>query len=194
MESRVKNMKHPGQLVCRQRGVGILEVLIALIVVSFGVLGLASLQLTGMKHSSSGYNRSMAVMFVENLATRMRTNEAGVDANAYAGFDSDTLNCGTQPAPYCQAAPGGTAAQACSAAEMAAFDLFSIACGNWSSSGAAEDGATNSLNTGRLQVACDDTPCTPTSNYTLTVTWNEGRTTDNSEDTDLKTVQVRFRP
>ena len=56
----------------RQSGVGIIEVLIALVVVSLGVLGMASLQLTGMKHSSSGYNRSMAVLFAENMASRMR--------------------------------------------------------------------------------------------------------------------------
>jgi len=32
----------------RQQGVGIVEVLVALVVVSLGVLGMASLQLTGM--------------------------------------------------------------------------------------------------------------------------------------------------
>ena len=45
-----------------QRGVGIIEVLVALVVVSLGVLGMANLQLTGIKHSNSGYNRAKALM------------------------------------------------------------------------------------------------------------------------------------
>jgi len=60
-------------------GVGILEILVALVVVSIGVLGVAGLQLTGMKHSAGGYNRFKATLFAENLAARMRTNTLAVD-------------------------------------------------------------------------------------------------------------------
>ena len=77
---------------------------------------------------------------------------------------------------------------------MAAFDLFSIACGSIGSDGEVRDGVTNLLNGGRLQVECDDVPCEPNSNYKLTITWNEGSTTTGQESEDLKTVQVRFNP
>lgn len=174
-------------------GIGIIEVLVALVVVSMGVLGMASLQLTGMKHSSSGYNRSMAVLYAENLATRMRSNQQGVSDFAYDGFDSDNQNCAAKPDPFCQAQIG-QASEACDINEMANFDLMSIACGSWGSDGEARDGVIDSLSAGRLQVGCDDSPCLENSNYTLTITWNEGRTTDNTEDTDLKRVQVRFNP
>jgi len=177
-----------------QQGVGIIEVLIALVVVSLGVLGMASLQLTGMKHSSSGYNRSMAVLFAENLATRMRSNPDSVIQGHYAGYDSNTgADCTVAPATMCQASYLNPAAE-CNAQEMAQFDLFSIACGSLGTSGAPEDGITDLLNGGRLQVACNDSPCENNSNYTLTITWNEGRTTTNDEAQDLKTVQLRFNP
>lgn len=178
----------------RIRGVGIIEVLIALVVVSLGVLGMASLQLTGMKHSSSGYNRSMAVLFAENLATRMRSNPDSVEASHYAGYDSNQdANCAAPPANFCQASYLNPAVE-CTAEEMAAFDLYSIACGSIGSGGDAEDGIQDILNSGRLEVVCDDDPCEDNSNYTVTITWNEGRTTTKDEAQDLKTVQLRFNP
>ena len=81
-----------------QRGLGIIEVLVALVVVSFGVLGMASLQLTGMKHSSSGFNRSKALLFAENMATRMRINDAGVAATELQRlrFQHDRVHRATQ--------------------------------------------------------------------------------------------------
>ncbi len=198
MSKNILNPPHTTPLsgVCRreaQQGVGIIEVLIALVVVSLGVLGMASLQLTGIKHSSSGYNRSMAVLFVENLASRMRSNPDSVAEGHYAGYDSAGLNCNVRPAPFCQASIG-VAAQTCEPDEMAAFDLYSIACGSIGSDGEAQDGVNNLLNAGRLQVECDDAPCASNSNYRLTITWNEGSTTTDQDIEDLKTVQVRFNP
>lgn len=192
--TKVAVVKQNSRMLCRkQQGIGIIEVLIALVVVSLGVLGMASLQLTGIKHSSSGFNRSMAVLFTENLASRIRSNPDSVQATHYAGYDSAGVNCNTRPAPFCQASIG-VAAETCEPAEMAAFDLYSIACGSIGSDGEARDGVTNLLNAGRLQVQCADVPCESNSNYTLTITWNEGSTTTGQETEDIKTVQVRFNP
>jgi len=177
----------------RQSGVGIIEVLIALVVVSLGVLGMASLQLTGMKHSSSGYNRSMAVLFAENMASRMRSNPAGISDANYAALDSATLNCATKPAPFCQATVN-SAAQTCNAAEMATFDFYSIACGTITADGTPKDGIADLLNGGRLAVECDGAPCVENSGYTITINWSEGRTTTKDEEVDTKRVQVRFNP
>jgi len=176
-----------------QSGVGIIEVLIALVVVSLGVLGMASLQLTGMKHSSSGYNRSMAVLFAENMASRMRSNADGVVDTNYAGLDSSDLNCSAMPAPFCQATVNNEA-QTCNPAEMATFDFYSIACGTITADGAPKDGIADLLNGGRLQIDCDDASCEANSGYTITINWNEGRTTTKDEQVDTKRVQVRFNP
>lgn len=175
-------------------GVGILEVLVALVVVSIGVLGVAGLQLTGMKHSAGGYNRFQATLLAENLAARMRTNSEGVENGHYNAFDSATnINCQSKPSPYCQASGGGNA-EGCNASEMAAFDFFSIACGNWSSDGSAKNGVLDELANGRLQVSCD-APCDATSNYTVLITWDENTRVDGNEgSTSQKRVQVRFNP
>jgi len=77
---------------------------------------------------------------------------------------------------------------------MAAFDIFSISCGTVASDGEFKDGLIDSLNNGRLIVGCDDVPCLSDSNYTITISWNEGRTTATDESEDGKSMQMRLKP
>jgi len=56
----------------RQQGIGIIEVLVALLVVSVGVLGVAGLQLAGLQNSAGSLNRAKALLLAENMSTRMR--------------------------------------------------------------------------------------------------------------------------
>lgn len=192
--SRVGNLA--GTQAGAQAGLGIIEVLIALVVVSFGVLGMAGLQLTGMKHSSSGFNRSKALMHAENMATRLRINPPAVANGLYANVDSDTQAagfCDARPTPYCQATDGGAAAS-CSAAELATFDIWSVSCGEWAGSAAA-GGVLDSLPSGRLQVQCGGSTCAVDAAYTITVEWNEGSVTSDDPDViDTRRVQMRLRP
>lgn len=176
-----------------QNGVGVVEVLVALVVVSLGVLGMASLQLTGMQQSTGAYNRAKALLYAETMATRMRTNRPAIDSFLFDGFNSDVVDCSVAPAPYCQAATTG-AAQSCTAAELAAFDLANVACGDWGGGG-ADDGVVGSLPNGQMVVTCDGAPCTGASTYTINVSWTEGqRTTSDMTDTVTRRVQLRMLP
>ena len=178
----------------KQRGTGIIEVLVALVVVSLCVLGMAGLHLTGIKHSTNGFNRSKALMLTENMATRMRINRTGVLDQFYAPFDSaaDVNFCATQPVPYCQASPGEAAAS-CDVDELAEFDLFSVACGDWGPDGAV-GGVQDMLPEGaRLEVTCDDTPCVDTSTYTLSVSWLEKQTASSEDPRVPRRVRMRLR-
>jgi len=172
-----------------QSGLGIIEVLVALVVVSFGVLGMAGLQLTGMKHSTSGYNRSKALLLAENMATRMRINQPAVTAASYAGVDSNNVDCATPPVPYCQARPS-TGAVACTTAELAVFDIYSVSCGDLGTT--ADSGVKGMLPGGQLAILCNDAPCVANSSYTVTVTWNERAA--RSDDQETRRVQMRLRP
>ena len=127
------------------------------------------------------------------MAGRMRSNPGGVANLFYAGSDSQDANCEARPNPYCQASVQGPA-NSCNAQQMAAFDVFSISCGTAASDGDFKDGLIDSLNNGRLVVGCDDNPCETDSNYTITISWNEGRTTAKDESEDAKSMQMRLRP
>lgn len=182
----------------RQSGLGIVEVLVALVVVSVGVLGMASLQLTGMKHSSGGFNRSKALLYAQSMATRIRINETGADALHYEAYDSTGETCNTPPVPYCQARPG-VAAGSCNPEELATFDKFSVACGDVGTNG-AEKGVVGTLPNGTLTITCLGTDglvtatCLPGSAYEVNVSWSEGRSRTNADELEVKRVQMRLKP
>ena len=73
-----------------QRGVTLVEAMIALLVVSIGLLGIASLQLTAMGQNTSALNHSKAVWIANNMADRIRANVCDVnDAPVYNGIHTD---------------------------------------------------------------------------------------------------------
>lgn len=67
----------------RERGATLIEVLIAIVVLSIGLLGLAGLQVTSVQSNHSAYQRSQASLLASDLADRMRTNRTQALTNAY---------------------------------------------------------------------------------------------------------------
>ncbi len=71
-----------------QRGVSLVESMIALLVISIGLLGIAALQITSMKQNNSALHHSQAVWIGSNMSERIRSN-FGAFAS-YAGIDTNT--------------------------------------------------------------------------------------------------------
>lgn len=67
----------------RQAGFTLIEVLVALLVLSIGLLGLAALQATGMKYNSDAYYRTQASIFAYDIIDRMRANPKGAGDGDY---------------------------------------------------------------------------------------------------------------
>lgn len=81
-----------------------IEVLVAVLVMSIGLLGLAALQAATVRFNHSAYMRSQATNHAYDILDRMRANrEAALDNEYDSGFESD---------PACLAAPaaGGSIA------------------------------------------------------------------------------------
>ncbi len=60
----------------RQRGVALLEVLIAFFVLSVGLMGLAALQVKAVQFNQGAYQRSQAMMSAADMMDRMRLNRS----------------------------------------------------------------------------------------------------------------------
>jgi type IV pilus assembly protein PilV len=60
----------------RQRGVGLIEVLISVLVLSIGMLGLASLQMSTLRNNQSALERGMVVVQSHSIADAMRADRA----------------------------------------------------------------------------------------------------------------------
>ena len=73
-----------------QAGVGLLEVLIAVLVLSFGLLGLAGLQMSSLRNNQSAMERSMAVVESYTIVDAMRVDRTNAINGAFnLGLESD---------------------------------------------------------------------------------------------------------
>lgn len=162
----------------RQRGVGMIEVLVTILVLAIGLLGLASLQMNSLKQNNQAMMRSLATLMAYDLSDRMRANPIGIE-NGY--YDSPTASANTD----CGTTTG------CDAQATAGND-FSV----WSDDLAA------ALPDGLGFVCIDSDPdldvdpgvgpdCDGTGNlYTIYVTWTEVETGGNT----TRTFATTFRP
>jgi len=131
----------------RQRGFSLVEALVALVVLSVGLLGIAALYVSALRFARNALLRSDAVTLAADMADRIQANGAGGSAYALASGANSTA------VPAC-------ATNGCTAAQMAATDKA-----QWAALLA------QSLPAGRGTIAVD-TSTTPTT-YTITVSWTE---------------------
>lgn len=74
-----------------QQGVGLMEVLIALLILAIGILGFSALQLRALDASQEATERSVAMNIARDLAERIRVNRTGLAAYKTA-INSKTSN------------------------------------------------------------------------------------------------------
>ena len=125
-------------------GFGLVESLVSLVVISVGMIGIASLYGQGLRASSTALYRTVAVNLAADMADRIRVNRRG---GASYGGGAANGNCD----------PGGNTD--CTTAAMASHDLFT-----WQAQVAAQLPA----GVGTVQHAAT-TPAT----YTIRITWTE---------------------
>lgn len=122
-----------------------IDVLVAMVVLSIGLLGLAGLQATGLRYNHGAYLSTQATLQAYDMADRMRANMSGVDNGDYdsiSGIGTLSVNC---------------AVSNCSSpAEMAKYDAYQWNLDNQ-----------NLLPSGKGTVAKNGNL------YTITVTWDD---------------------
>ncbi len=98
-----------------QKGVSLIEVLVAVLVMAVGLLGLASLQAVGMHNNTSAYHRTQAIYLSYDIMDRMRAN-----------YQADyAVNLNSQPANATNCAAVNAN---CSPQSMAQYDLSQWKC------------------------------------------------------------------
>lgn len=145
----------------RNSGFTLIEVLVAMVVLSIGLLGVAGMQLSGLRANHSSALRSQATYLAYDMADRMRANVQGINGGNYNNLSGD---------------PGdpGCVSSGCTPASMAQADLH-----EWNVANAAN------LPSGAGAVCLDSTPDdgTPASiacdglgaAYAIKVWWNDDK-------------------
>lgn len=110
----------------RQSGLNLVEILVAALILSVGLLSLAGLQVASLKSIQGATQKQQASFMIHELFERMRSNRAAALAGEYntlSGGGSIAVDCSAVVATDC----GSIAA--CSTAELAAYDLHTVQCG-----------------------------------------------------------------
>ncbi len=127
-----------------QRGFSLVEVLIALIIMSVGMLGIAGLYVQSLQAGRTSLFRHNAVTLAGDVADRIRANpRAGVDYMG-PGVDNSCIAMGID----------------CSATQMAANDILL-----W------DEQALDTLPNGAVNIQFDGSVTPPV--YTITISWTE---------------------
>ena len=133
-----------------QQGFTLLEVLIALLVLSIGLLGLAALQTTGLRSNEMASMRTTSTMLAYDITDRMRANAQGIIDDDYV-IDTDLI---TETVTDCTS-------NDCTTEQLALYDL-----NQWKNAVAKLPGGLAEI----TQTAG------PPLTHTITVRWDENRT------------------
>jgi type IV pilus assembly protein PilV len=109
------------QRLSAQSGVGMIEVLVAMVLLAMGLLGAIALQFVSAKEQRSSQYVSRAAMAANEISERMRANREGILASLYVTTQvtyAEGLTASTMPTVNC------TPAQPCTTpAQTTSFDV-----------------------------------------------------------------------
>ncbi|WP_229805075.1 type IV pilus modification protein PilV [Alteromonas halophila] len=181
MVSQTRTISYPVSLR-RQAGVGLIEILVTLFILSIGLLGVAALQFTGSFANKDAINRTQAELVAAQVAERLRTaarppvvGDGMVANNRYFTADNynfEDLSCtggGTAYQCYCLSRPAdipNCEGSECTEAQIAAYDGWALSC----------SAVQTNPNT-RLSVGCTDAiggdadTCSAGSRLSIKLTW-----------------------
>lgn len=164
------------------RGFSLLEVLIALLVFSLGLLGLAALLMVSVKTNHSAYLRTQASFLAQSMADRMRANSRSIWEGTYDG--NYPIASGSTP--------GCDDTAPCSYSDVAARDK-----GIWS--GQLKD----SLPAGSGNITCERNSSVSVTNFagrppydglcTIKLSWSES-SLDAGASNNTQTFAWKFQP
>lgn len=109
-----------------QRGVGMVEVLVAMLLLAIGVIGYSALQVRAIEASSEAQKRSQAMLILRGLADGIRVNttqQANYPAIVTGYYNAITVGTTPPNAPAHQCLQGDT----CAPADMMNFDVYQAA-------------------------------------------------------------------
>ena len=150
--------------IFKQNGFSLIEALVAFLILSVGMLGIASLQLLSLKAGHTAVLRTVAVIKAEEMFERIRNNPVVLDP-ATAGSSYAVLAGDLGTSHSCNDSSG--AVELCNYIQIAQDDIF-----NWKES-LKNSLPNNSGTTASIDVLPKTPGTLPTATVTITINWQE---------------------
>lgn len=116
-----------------QQGVGLLEILVAMLLISVGLLSFLAMQMLSLEADRSAYLRTQALLIGVDASERVRANPHGFEAGAYNSTELEDSGC--------------YSADACTGVELAQSEINEL-----------RGRAQQQLPRGELHICIDSTP------------------------------------
>jgi len=215
MKTALHNQEAQHRATTKNSGFSMIEVLITILIFAIGLLGVAAMQVQSLKGTADSGQRGKAVWLAQELTERMRANPDAVIAGNYVTGSTKAGACTAAPGKMCSNYFNGSSAveitAACSAAEMAAFDLWEVACGTYDPASASgrKGNTIDFLADADISVECTScadptaptTPIATDADFSITVLWTgrgSGETAGNSatatDQGGIQKVELLVRP
>lgn len=110
--------------VLKQQGVGLIEVLVALVILALGVLGFAALQLRALDAAQEAAEQTVAMNTARDLAERIRVNRTAL--SEYKKSINEKVSVNTCTGTTNISSPKTLAIPKCNAETMAQYDATEI--------------------------------------------------------------------
>ena len=146
----------------RQRGVTMVEVLVAALILSFGITSIGAMMLSTLQNSRSAILRSRAIELAQDMAERIRNNVEGRLA-----YDTSV----TTPNNWSCFQDSDTPATPCSPSQLAAHDIW-----HWNRLVAS---GTSGLPAARASITVSGTA---PREYAVTILWRDGASATTTDD------------
>jgi len=175
----------------KHQGFSFIEVLVAIIISSIGLLGLAAMQLRSMKIESSSLGRSQAILIVNDLANNIYlseenplnfvTNESGIQCSSFE-----------QPAEMCSDTDPDSTAEECSLSAAAKYAIWDNLCKGQKEDDIISSGSSDLIDP-ILLISCNDgfdtTLCTDSPSIEISLSWKNIIRTADSDSKQPKTYK-----
>jgi type IV pilus assembly protein PilV len=179
-------MKYPRSPI-PSRGFSLIEVMVAVLVISIGLLGIAKMQALSLSNTGNSRLRALAAVESGSIASAMQADRLYwstipvVGTDLTASITGPTVTAASDPTLTTTQACTGVAAN-CTVNQMAAYDLQ-----NWATA------LNNVIPNETVSIDCALPSVTVTVSCTITISWTENLVNSNSAQTVNATTQAALQ-
>ncbi len=158
------------------QGMTLIEVMVALVILSVGLLGLAGLQVQGLRGTSGSNSRVQAIFIINDMAERMHANGVAVNKDlTYQNVAIDASDCGNAPTDC-------SVGNNCNTADMATYENYDV----------CQAMADNLPYGATLNITCGlGAGCIKESTHTLVLNWSQVQDASLGSRTQSITLQIQ---
>ena len=142
--------------IVRQKGVGLIEVMVGVLIFVGGVMAVASMHSQAMRSTHDSIQRSQALWLANAAAELMKLNPAGLSNNAY---QSVAESANKNMASFCSRRPVQCIGTSCTPNQMASFDVHDLMCKS-----------SNAIINPAIAISCPS-PCRPGAVVRVVIAW-----------------------